>query len=535
MEITSRKNRLLPAIGSLIQMIADGGDETPAPVRLPPLSPDTTTPEQIGEISRQYDGRQLAPTPPPPNGLPPLSPDVAGMNGAMMPNVSPQAVAAPAADRLPPLAPSQTTQAEINAVNGKEYGKAQYDENGTLVKARGKDRAKKWGIWGKVKSGIIGGARVYARTGNIGAAIVGGAQSASNRNYLAQLADEERLNQLLPQLNQQQQAEQFNLGQETRRIGNQNILEDNKRQADIGNRRADISENSLEFRKAQAKLKQVSSEANSTLKGVLASKYYKPGENPTIDEQLAKNNIFLQEYDHRQSSRPGEEAITIEINGTPLTTTMSKAGFMLSNIAGKNAGLEQDTNKFNANNQLEVDKQNVTNQLTHQTQVNTVLSTILANDANLTQYGGNVAGIRASMDAQSIEAQQLLQQIDLAGAEGIGGTDAEAKAANARREKLQSRYNDLADGFNKSNIQLYEELGKTDAGKQKAEQLRKLMPKTPPKLTFRPITAAKVSGGIGGKYSGQSFRLSDVRGAFSGKTDAEIKQIIENNGGTLAN
>ncbi len=259
---------------------------------------------------------------------------------------------------------------------------------------------------------------------------------------------------------------------------------------------------------------------------------------PDSTGKMRANEPVVNPTTGEQEIAPGEQMVDW-IDPQSGNTIKVKAKQVLvpgATLAAGNAQRTQQTNEFNTTKQIEVDRQNVQNQLTYQSQVNNVMSTIIGNDANLTQLGGNVSGINAQMGKNFEAGQSLLSQInDINAKDYSDSSKEEVEAANKSRDAAESRYNKLLDENTKLNGDLMTELGKSDAGKQKADQLQKLMPTAPAKLTFTPIQATKVSGGVSktGKYSGQSYKLANIRAAFGGKTDAEIKQIVESNGGKI--
>jgi hypothetical protein len=73
---------------------------------------------------------------------------------------------------------------------------------------------------------------------------------------------------------------------------------------------------------------------------------------------------------------------------------------------------------------------------------------------------------------------------------------------------------------------------RVDAAKLKAEANAELNEAQNLKYPEKPKTVEAQTVKVG-KYSGQSFRLADIRSLFPGQTDAQIRQKITANGGTL--
>jgi hypothetical protein len=92
--------------------------------------------------------------------------------------------------------PVQTTQSLIDAIHSKDYS-IKKDDQGNVIH-RGKDRDKKWSLGDKILSGVMG---MFNGDGLIPA--------ATDRNYMERRADKRELGQLIPQVKQQQQAEDF--------------------------------------------------------------------------------------------------------------------------------------------------------------------------------------------------------------------------------------------------------------------------------------------------------------------------------------
>jgi hypothetical protein len=113
-----------------------------------------------------------------------------------MPSAEPQA-----RPLIPMIAPEvrtpvQETQSRIDEIYGKDYS-IKKDDEGNVIH-RGKDRDKKWSLGDKILSGFMG---AFNGDGIIPA--------ATDRNYMERQADKRELGQLVPQVKQQQQAEDF--------------------------------------------------------------------------------------------------------------------------------------------------------------------------------------------------------------------------------------------------------------------------------------------------------------------------------------
>jgi hypothetical protein len=96
--------------------------------------------------------------------------------------------------------PSRGTQGRINEIIGKDYS-IEKDDQGNITH-RGKDRDKKWSIGDKILSGLSG---MFNGDGLIPA--------ATDRNYMEKQADKREMSRLVPQVQQQRQAEGFETDQ----------------------------------------------------------------------------------------------------------------------------------------------------------------------------------------------------------------------------------------------------------------------------------------------------------------------------------
>jgi len=414
----------------------------------------------------------------------PVAPTVAVP--VITPQDEPKPVQTPVA--VPQISALQRLQNEQNELASKDYSKPIYAKDGTLIKPAGKDRDSKWSTVEKVLSFIEGWA-----TGGLAQGI----KNSTNRNFNEQKNDLNRMQAIAPLIQQAQQAEKFNTGLKQEQV--QTDLY-NTQIADIKRRperdkNAVIAKVELEILKSQNRKKERE-----------ASEEFKRGEYEEVADESGKVwKVFKKDPNRQREPVINPETKQQEVDPSkifyeyfdPVTqqtvrgsgnTIISNSGTILSGDANR----KQQVNIKNVDNRMEVDRENVKNHLAWQSNVSSVLSTLLANDANLTALGGNVSGLRASMDAQMTEAKGLLEQMAKYNLDPQTATDDEIKKANAEKQKLQTRYNELADDFNKSNVKLYEELGKTEAGKQKAEQLKKLIPQAPPKLTYTPIEAVQV-------------------------------------------
>ncbi len=544
---------------------------------LPPMSiaPDNPTPPDLPPMGRG-DGVGLsmpinAPTaeaelPPPPqfpiNNLPPVyAPAANGSNRFAAPNVAnapadvnqrtldlPPMVAPPEVPtayeatnpsaNLPPVTPppqSQVLQNQINGIYGKDYSITK-NPDGTVT--RGKDRSTNWTWQDKLKNGLLGAlSSLQSGQGLLPGAIAG----ATDRNADARRRDSQQLSRLLPEQRQAMQNEEFQTQTALRDAQTQNTIDKPKLAREQLRSRIDAEtqkfNNRMALRNRDADIK--SGEAKNFIdeNGKVWKQFLKPDSNGKFRE----NEPVVNPTTGEQEFQPGYEMIDWQDPKTGAITKQRARDTLMpgATLATGDANRQQQVDIKNADNQMDVAKQNVQNQLTYQSQVNNVMSTIIGNDANLTQLGGNVSGINAQMGKNFEAGQSLLSQInDINAKDYSDSSKEEVEAANKSRDAAESRYNKLLDENTKLNGDLMTELGKSDAGKQKADQLQKLMPKVPSKLTFTPIQATKVSGGVRNNNSPQ-FTADEIRSGGKSRnwSEAQINAKIEEarQGGFLRN
>lgn len=199
------------------------------------IAPQQTPPDALSQIAPagspappappDYNRRGIAPQARSVAPAPPASSDVrispfASTEGAFEAGV-PEMPTGEAEGIAPQLPASQMTQNQINDIYAKDYSKAIYRNPETgetssrmkpgyvLEKERGKDRDKNWSVGDKVVSSVIGFLQGLGQTGNLIGGAAGAVRAGTNRNFMEQQGDNENLARLVPQANQQRQAEQF--------------------------------------------------------------------------------------------------------------------------------------------------------------------------------------------------------------------------------------------------------------------------------------------------------------------------------------
>jgi len=159
----------------------------------------------------------------------------------------------------------------------------------------------------------------------------------------------------------------------------------------------------------------------------------------------------------------------------------------------------------NVNNELEAQKANATNMRQYNDSVNSAIIRIMETNAGL---------ISASpvVQQKAQDMQNLATQMQAA----VDANDSEAMA------KLQT-------AFDAKQGEFTQVLGQINGGKALVDQLKTAMPKRPAMIKPRAYKAQTIGQG---KYSGQSYsNPASLQSYFPGKTPAQIKQIVEGQGG----
>ena len=208
----------------------------PLPPQLPAITPMEDPPPPAAALPATATA--LPPiTPEPPDalatsgtGASPYQTDEALMRDRVVDTPPPPIVAT-----LPPIGPSPRAalEKELAAVDTKRYNKGVYRNPVTgettnnpnkegfseVVTAPGKDRDKKWSIWDKIGSALIGWA---------GGGLAGGIRGATDRNFMEKLGDENQRARLLPQIAAEQQIEKYNQDRQLQEARIQDIPADNE-------------------------------------------------------------------------------------------------------------------------------------------------------------------------------------------------------------------------------------------------------------------------------------------------------------------
>lgn len=361
-------------------------------------------------------------------------------------------------------------------VTGKRYNKGVYRNPETrettnnprkpgfteTVTAPGKDRDKKWSLGEKVLGALVG----WARGG-----IAGGIQGATDRNFMEKLGDENELARVLPRIAAEQQIEQKHAQSEATRARPEMVRAELRRKISADKRRFDNQTAALEAKgKAEAdKWKPYVDEQGRRWKQFLndPSREMEPIIDPTTREQDVDPMQKMYEWTDPTSGQ------TVPLKGNQLATVGAT-------IASGNAQREQAATTTNASNALSVAKENANNHLTYQSQLSTLLKEAIGADAAVAN-DGTTTGLRAQFESTQQELNSLSQQRP---------DDTDEKAVKAWTDRVNKLSDDLRDLGGK----LFAEVGKTEAGRTKAAELKAAMSKLspPPKLTYKPIKAAKV-------------------------------------------
>lgn len=337
----------------------------------------------------------------------------------------------PAQPALPVIAPGREMERELADLDAKDYS-IKKDEAGNITH-RGKDRDKKWSIWDKIGSALVG----WAQGG-----LAGGIKAGTDRNYFEKMGDSFQRDRLLPKIAAQQQIEGNQVNTENKRLAP--IIERQKIERQAQN---DLMRYTTQITLAEAKARQ---EGNKWVPftdpgtGIVMKQYRNRADGetePLLDSQGNKiKDPSKQLYDWVDPT----SGQTVKITGAQL----AGAG---AQIATGNATRTQQAATTNANNSIEVAKEN--NRRITQWQKNNLDT---AMDA--VRQAGTAMANAGEVQGFATEMQSVNEQI----AQSIDPTET---------VKLQSKYGELEGKFKAA-------LGKTEAGLTVSQALQgSMMPK----------------------------------------------------------
>jgi hypothetical protein len=388
------------------------------------------------------------------------------ITGDLGPQAQPVAQPQPQPALTQALTRRQKIEQDISAIEGKDYSAAVYRDPNTgdtskkekpgyvLEKPAGKNYDKTHNILDVLRGiglGALQGGQKGGISGMIGGAVGGGIGAGVDRNRDNQLMDEFKLGGLRNDLASAQESE---IGGYKRDKAEADAIEaEQKPERENKKILADIHDK-------QAKLQQ------DALKEALGLKYYDPKrpDHRAIAEQAGIDPDSMPAYDDRNLvERQLDDGTKIKISGSD--AYKEEEADKRGDIART-----QDITKFNANNQLEVQKKNVDNDMKYQDDVRSVITKI--SEANADLVGGN-------SEAQT--ANQRVQAANTAYQEAIQNDDEDsAKAARADFDKA------VAD-FGKA-------VGKSQGGSTLAAELKKVVLKRPKAITYEPVKPSTIGG-----------------------------------------
>lgn len=217
-----------------------------------------------------------------------------------------------------------------------------------------------------------------------------------------------------------------------------------------------------------------------------------------------------------------KKATVYDANGNAMTG--EQRGNQQTQIAVGDANRAQQADIHNSDKAYDAIKTNASNTLKYNDDIRGLLekfaqanSTILSANPELQGHADTMTSLAEQMQGY---AQAIQDANDIADA-----TDRE----KARKEATHN-FNQVQDDFNRAKSSFLGTLGKTQGGQQLAAQLQDAIKQmqVPARLVYKPITASQV----GGHYSGQVFLSPGaLKTAFPGKSEQEIRQIVEAQGG----
>lgn len=356
----------------------------------------------------------------------------------------------------------------------------------------------------------------------IGGAGAGAVMGATMNNVDERMMDKMKLAQLAPQYEQaygmERQKKEDDAKIAYKKANAINIADKPQRERDAAvakvvaaktafDRRMQMRDRDADIRSGEAKR---TVDAN----GMVWKEFTKADSSGKIREKEPVVNPVTGEQDFD----PGEQMVI-----DPLTQVKVKAKTIIAPqamIATGNANRQTEADKTNAAQRTAVMKENINNQMQRMTAINTLWSQAITADSGI----ADESGIRSEMDGKMREITAL------SNSELPASSDPE----KAQEDRVK-RVNKLVDEYNELNNKLITNISKSTAGKAKAEQIKQLINAMPavPKLTYTPYKPTMVTGG---KYAGQSFPSPQaVQKAFPGKSIAEIKAIVEGQGGRFLN
>lgn len=446
------------------------------------------------------------------NIQPRIAPQIADSTVATQTETNPTAVS--------PVSPSQQTQAEINTITNKDYRKEVRDANGNIIRARGADRDKKWSTKEKIGNAALGFLIGLSR-GGLGGGIGEAVRGATDRNYNEKLDDKRNLAGLYPQLQQQQQQEDFQARQQMAQTqmqnSNERIRQTDERLKLAQQKNAD-TEYANGFRRAMAKVKLG----------------YKRGENPVLDEELKRYGIEIDQYDsNNRTFWQGQNLMTFDERGEAVPV-MDNTGKPVTDATRAPVEVVYDGQKYTVSNTVAY--QGATNT----GRVNTGIVNQNINDENeyrerltkwendVTAAGGNVSTIDNELVGLINKEAELKQKEEQLANEISALGDAEENKAELSRK--QTALKQIETERRNAAAAIQAKKGDLSKAKQVYEGLRSNKPQQP-----TPRTQTQVPTVSGNKpYAGKTYKNPEaLKSAFPNLTVDQIRKLVTDGGGTF--
>lgn len=501
------------------------GENPPAPQPAPPMNiaPDALVREITNRQSAQVEPSAAlsVPTIAAPNDIVP----------------SPAPTAATTAPVVPYSAfesPRAGYEQQLAGLGAKDYSKAIYvnpetgDTSGkggagyVLEKAAGLERDKNWSTGDKVTSAIVGALRGLGRGGILGAA-AGAVEAGTNRNYQEQYADEQNKNRLLGKIATQQKLDDFNTNEIVKQTQIGEVLRRPEKEAAAAQAKIDLEQN-----KVKARVESETQKFNNRM-SVLDKQQKFAGNN--WEKYTDENGKIWKKYKDgakslepvinpatgEQDINPGEQfyETVSPITGQPVKIKGNQLFSGESSIAAGNAQREQQANKDNVSNLGDWQKIVDGNAQKRVALVNEGNAKI--NQSYELEKQATTAEQQAKDQSDTLEAQALELEMSATDASGkVVNKGAITKAATIRQAAANAKSQAA-----QHRIQAAKLREEGNGALNNAQNL-----KDPPRPSE--VKAQKV----GGKYAGQYFPSpKTLKSAFPNKSEAEIRQIIEANGG----
>lgn len=361
----------------------------------------------------------------------------------------------------------------------------------------------------------------------LGGAGAGAIMGATMNNVDERMMDKMKIAQLVPQYKQAAQQEEDVLNRNAKVAQIEEIRRRPEKEQAVRDQQTRLQE--LKGRQAVDRINR-----NADIKAGIAKPVINEGGYIELEYLNAdasgkrRDNELLKGADGQPIFVPGEQGLTWidPLTKKPIQVKAKQTLMPGATIATGNAARTTAADRDNAEKYWQTEKENISNQMKYISDIKALTTAAITADSGVVDDPGT----RAEMDGKLNEIT-VLSNSPLP--EGL-----DTDAMNKAQEDRVKRVNKLVDDYNTLNNKLLDNLGKSAVGKAKADQIRGLIKNmtAPPKLTYKPYQPTMVTGGVGGRYAGQSFPSPEaLQKAFPGKSPADIKAIVEGQGGRFLN